>query len=128
MYRAGLLSRLEHHGTQAGDGGGQHELFAVAGKIFCFDAGGGFGKWIVRVALVPRGKIFFGSRRGDERRQENFLGGLAVGVFGNKFRHRSFLRANSRNKTQRNNFRAVCGDIHGRGLLATDNLHDAACL
>ena len=120
----GLLFGREHRGAQAGDGVRQHELFAVAGKIFFIDASNGLGERTLRVGLVFGGEIFFRGRRGGGRRQENFLGGTFNGVAGDKFGRRTFLRADSRNKAQRNNFRTLRDNFQRRGLLALNNFHD----
>ena len=43
LHSGGVLSRLKCHGTCVSVGVGQHELFAVVGKIFRIDAGDGLG-------------------------------------------------------------------------------------
>ena len=58
LLGGGVLRGLERDGSRLGDGVRQHELFAVAGKIFCFDKSGGLIERLMRIVLVPRGKIF----------------------------------------------------------------------
>ena len=57
MLGGGLLCRLERDGARIGYGVGQHELFAMVGKIFRVDAGDGLGERTLRVELVFGGAI-----------------------------------------------------------------------
>ena len=97
-------------------------------KYFALTRAAGLLNGLCALGWFLTARFFFHGRRGVGRGQENFLGGVNGSVFGDKFGRRAFLRTASRNKTQRNNFRSVRNNLHGLGLLAVYNFHDAARL